>query len=1125
MEVSPMGGEHAVIRAAKLCLGVSVLALLGPVTVLAQVKAREEKITLPTYEVGPPEPNPIFYSGRAYQGAKGPVYPYPLLDKLTDVKRDRIYRLLVLENEYVRIGVLPEIGGRIFEAVDKTNGYDFVYRQHVIKPALIGMLGAWISGGVEWNIPHHHRATSFMPVDSAIENNSDGSATIWIGEIELRHRMKWIVGLTLRPGSSVLEVTTKVLNRTPFAHSMLAFANVAVHANESYQVLFPPSTEVATFHGKNQFSRWPVSTEVFNGQDYTKGIDVSWWKSHARPTSFFAFDDEEDFLGGYDHGRKAGVVFVGDHNVVPGKKLWTWGTGSEGKTWEKILTDADGPYLELMIGAWSDNQPDYSWIKPGEERSVSQFWYPIRGLGGLKNANREAACDLELTGNRARIAFHATSERKGARFVLKSGDKVLFEDVFDIGPGSPYEKTCEIAAGIRAESLELVLTDASGGAELVRYAPQPQKNLPLPKPVTPPGAPKDIPTIEELYLAGQRLEQFHNPALEPYPYYEEALRRDPSDVRANTALAVLYLKRGMYAEAEARLRTAVARLTANYTRPKDGEAFYYLGVASRRLGKTIEAEDAFQRAAWDPAWQAVSFNELAEMASAGGDFAGALGFVDRAIKAGPSSTRSLVLKAALLRRLGRLDEADDMANHALARDPLDAWARREKYIVQLAKTGPQSKETREPWDRFASLAPDGSPNVLEVALDYADCGLWQETAGVAWLWVPGPLDIQEMGDPLAAYLTAYAFERAESGEKARTFLNLAARMPAVRVFPHALEFVDILEWAATMNPADGHAPYYLGNLLFDLQPEKALAAWERARGIDPGLAVLHRNLGLAYARVKNDLPAALASLEKAVALDPKDARLYFELDQLAESADIDPMIRLARLEKNQEVIAANDNALAREVGLLVRVGRAARALEILKEHHFHIWEGGGEIHGLWVEANLAEGRRRLEKSDHRRALEAFNEALSYPRNLDVGPPSSGPGSPKIYVHLGQAQRALGHTTLAESCFEKALAFGTGLSEQAYYRGLALKALGRQAEAESLFEGLVERARDALAAAPAMDFFEKFGERQSSRVRQANFHFLVGLGLLGSGQAAEAKAEFEMAVSMDSGHPEARRFMK
>jgi hypothetical protein len=303
-----------------------------------------------------------------------------------------------------------------------------------------------------------------------------------------------------------------------------------------------------------------------------------------------------------------------------------------------------------MIGAWSDNQPDYSWIKPGEGRAVTQLWYPIRALDGLKNANRDAACNLEVDGRRVRLAFHATSEWKAVRCELRRGGQVLFSDVFDIGPGRPFEKTVSINPGAGSADLSLVLLDDQG-REIVGYAPRARKDPPLPKPVLPPAAPKDIPTIEELFLAGQRLEQFHNPTIEPAPYYEEALRRDPSDARANTALGLLYLKRGLYREAEARLETAVARLTANYTRPKDGEALYYLGVAKRRLGEIDKAESSLQRAAWDAAWRAVSFGELAEMASKEGSFERALEFADRALAAGGAGPKIPNLRAALLRRI------------------------------------------------------------------------------------------------------------------------------------------------------------------------------------------------------------------------------------------------------------------------------------------------------------------------------------------------------------------------------------------------------------------------------------------------------------------------------------------
>ena len=142
---------------------------------------------IPTYKSNPPEPNPMFFFGRGTQGAEQRIYPYPLYDNLTNKKSNQTYKLLYLENEYVKIGVMPELGGRLFSAIDKTNNYDFIYRQHVIKPALIGLTGAWISGGVEWNIPHHHRASTFIPVQSSVEEGPDGSKTIWVGEIGRAH--------------------------------------------------------------------------------------------------------------------------------------------------------------------------------------------------------------------------------------------------------------------------------------------------------------------------------------------------------------------------------------------------------------------------------------------------------------------------------------------------------------------------------------------------------------------------------------------------------------------------------------------------------------------------------------------------------------------------------------------------------------------------------------------------------------------------------------------------------------------------------------------------------------------------------------------------------------------------
>ena len=287
------------------------------------------------------------------------------------------------------------------------------------------MLGAWISGGIEWNVFHHHRASSFSPVDYALQENPDGSVTAWIGEIEIRHRMKWRLGITVFPGRSYIEAKLVPYNRSPFLHSMLYFANAGVHANDDYQVVFPPSTEWVTQHAKAEYAAWPIAHENYNHVDFTAqgrefgtdGVDISRWKNNIQWISFFAYNYEDDWVAGYDHGKKAGTLVLGNHHVAPGKKFWTWGSGDHGQVWDKLLTDSDGPELELMAGGYSDNEPDYSWLQPHRSKEVSHYFYPLREIGSLKNANLEAAVGLEVTGRPrpGRLQRHVAAGRRAGR--------------------------------------------------------------------------------------------------------------------------------------------------------------------------------------------------------------------------------------------------------------------------------------------------------------------------------------------------------------------------------------------------------------------------------------------------------------------------------------------------------------------------------------------------------------------------------------------------------------------------------------------------------------------------------------------------------------------------------------
>ncbi len=1082
------------------------------------VSIREEPLVIPTYGVGQPERNPVFYSGRTYQGARGAVYPYPLMDQLTDVREDKTYRAVTLENQYLKISVLPEIGGRIFSAVDKTDGYDFFYRQHVIKPALIGMLGAWISGGVEWNIPHHHRASTFMPVDYVLEENSDGSKTVWVGETELRHRLKWLIGLTLRPGRNYIELTGKLINPTPVAHSFLSFANVAVHANEDYQVIFPPGTLYATFHGKNQFLPWPISSRDFNGLDFGREVDVSWWKNHPSPTSWFAFDCRDDFFGGYDHGKRAGVAHIADHHAVPGKKFWEFANGDVGRMWDKILTETDGPYIELMAGAYSDNQPDYSWIQPYEVKTWKQYWYPLREIGGMKNANTEAAINLEVdSGGTVRIGVNTTTERPWARVLLRAGDKILWEERATISPERPLVRDVAVPAGAKEEDLELVVV-SSDNQELISYRPRKSQRGPAPETVKPPPPPREIKTIEELYLTGLRLEQFYSPALTGFPYFEEGLRRDPGDARINTTLGRLYCERGMFREAEERLRAAVRRLTKDYTRPKDGEASYYLGVALSAQGKDEAAYDAFSDAAWSQAWTGAAYCQLARLDCARRDWAKALEHAERALAANAGNSSALHLKAAVLRRMGNAAEAAQVAARGLAADPLDFMAGNELYLGRSAAGRSSEAENRL---NFLDTKMRGeAQSYLEVAVEYAGAGLGEEAAGVLKRFV-GNSPKGARINPMVLYYLADLAAKEGNTEEASRFYRDAAHASPDYCFPFRLESIGVLERAMAHSPGDARAPYYLGNLLYDRQPAIAIAAWEESRRLDGEFAAVHRNLALAYAHAEGDLPKALASMEKAHELSPGDGRIVFELDQLSQWAGVSPEKRLARLEASMETVLQRDDAVSQLISLELETGKYDEAIDLLARRHFHVWEGGGEIHDAYVDAHLLRGRRRLAAKQFQEALEDFEAALAYPENLEVGKPYGGGREAAGWYFIGLAREALGDPAGTLSALKACVEGKHRTPEIRYYQGLSFRRLGREAEARRIFSDLLAEGERDLKTAATSESFDKFGKAQTESLRNAQAHYLMGLGYAGQGRRDAAQSEFRRAVENNVNHLGAR----
>jgi len=554
----------------------------SPASETGPVKAWEEAVSIRTWEPAPPDRNPLFLEKRVYQGSSGRVYPLPVIDRIETEPHDRLWKAIHIENEYVRFMILPELGGRIHVGVDKTNGYDFFYRQNVIKPALVGLAGPWISGGVEFNWPQHHRPATFMPVASAIERDADGTVTVWCGDHDPMTHMKGMHGLCLRPGKAYLELRVRLYNRTTDTQTFLWWANVAARVHEHYQSFFPPDVRSVDDHARRAITEFPLSQGKYYGVDYGKrardGVpaeerprqfipdgsysanDLSWYANIPVPTSYMIAASNGDFFGGYDHRQQAGLVHVANHHVAPGKKQWTWGNHEFGYAWDRNLTEADGPYIELMAGVYTDNQPDFSFLAPGETKTFSQFWYPIREIGVPDYANLHGAICLEHSGKIVSIHLLVTAEYPDSTITIRANDEVLGTWSGNMSPEHPLHHSFE-AEGDTEVCVE------HGGRILLRYAPHEGSPMTQPEVATEPPLPPDVGTMDELFLIGVHLEQYRHPTRHPEDYWREALRRDPLDSRANAALGRWHLRRGEFSTAETHLRAAIRRLMQRNPNP------------------------------------------------------------------------------------------------------------------------------------------------------------------------------------------------------------------------------------------------------------------------------------------------------------------------------------------------------------------------------------------------------------------------------------------------------------------------------------------------------------------------------------------------------------------------------
>jgi len=1015
-----------------------------------------------TYEPAEPDAFPMFFDHRVYQGSDGKVYPLPFVDRIESTPVPKAWRAIHLENRWVRLMLLPELGGRIHIGYDKTRDYDFFYRNNVIKPALVGLGGPWISGGVEFNWPQHHRPGTYLPVESALERADDGSVTVWHSDLDPLQRMRGTHGVRLRPDESTIEVTARLFNRTDEQQTFLWWANVAAAVHEDYQSFFPTDVRFVADHARRAITGFPHADRPYYGVDYPRlaedrpGADrIDLYSNIPVPTSYMVTDTADEFFGGYDHRAKAGFVHWADHDIAPGKKQWTWGDGSIGRAWDRALTDGDGPYVELMAGVFTDNQPDFSYLAPGETREFSQFWYPIQDIGAAHQASRTAAVSVTVADGRVSVGVASTRVLKVVVVVEHHG-AVLLEHSAPIAPGQPIQVQLDAPGGSTRD--DLVVRIMHGADELVAW----RRHAPIagePWLASAPAAPGELDSVDELLLTAQHLIQYRHPTQSAKPYLERVLELDPADSRANIALAELAQAGGAYERSLAYLDDAAARITRRNLNPRTGELSYRRGLSLARLGRVDEAVAQFVKSTWDGAYAVAGNLGAARALLRGGQTIAGLGHATLAAAADPRNTTAQGLKVLALRRAGRGSDAEQLLQATRVLDPLDP------LLNALA----------------GDLRVLDPRTYLTVAHEFAGVGEYESAlhwAGQAAAAGPSPFGNPA---PVAQYLRASLLADLGRHEEAAAARENAVTVNRTLAFPSGLDDLDVLRaairHAETTGSVDGVALGLLGSWLMGARfGADARDALESAVAAGPDDAVVLRNAAIAVANNGKDLTQAAEYLDRAIAVAGPLPRLVFERDQLARLRGVESLERLTTLESSGGNLLARDDLAIAYVELLLDADRIPQAMAILEQREFQPFEGGeGQVVSAFDRASLAVAAR-LAVTDPAAAAALLDAGVEPPVNLGEGRHPAGPLAARL-VAAGDAHRAAGDEQTARERWAAARTAGGPLATSPrparpddFWVGVAHLRLEERAQAETVWSALEHTAVALDEAAFAPDYF-------------------------------------------------------
>jgi Flp pilus assembly protein TadD len=916
----------------------------------AAVRVWQDTIELPTYEEGLPDENPPFdqfvTNGR-YN------YPYTLRENLTNHVAPHRWRTLNLENEYLKCVILPDLGGHLYRCLDKRNGADLFYANPSLKFARIAYRGVWAAYGIEFNFPVSHNWMTASPVDFSISTALDGSGSVWISNIDRAYGMEWRVELKLCPGQAVLEQNTTLYNPGRARHRFYWWTNAGVQVWDDSRLIYPQ--EFSMTHGYTDLDTWPV--------DRT-GVDLSVVGNHKYgAVSRFSFASNEPYMAVYHPKTNAGVVHYATRTDLPSKKVFSWGSDAEGLQWREALSDNHSAYVEIQAGLFRD-QETYGFLDPQQAIHFTEFWIPIREIGGVTRANPEAVLNLTRASSdkpntiSLAVAINATEDYPNAKLELHDASQVIATEKVSLSPSTTYQK--EFSGLPDGKTYTVNLTDESGKIVLThtegKYDFLPKAEVPKALPPAYVYPPLEKRTESDFLQLGDEQER-DGMVLDALSTYQDGLQRFPASVSLHRAAGRLDVGLKRYAEGIELLSPALIRVS------NDKEASYYLALAFAATGEAEKSRRAFEVSAQYGTFRAPSLYELAALDARNGELQKAHEKLAAAYTEFPDATLASDMDIALLRVLGDTKAAEQRSANLRPADPANSFLRYEAT--------PLGQKDDALWQHLAA----DPERILEIAVQYIHFGFYGEAVELLSRQFPsGAGVISEPGMPrpeqypLIAYYRAYCREMLH--QDANSDFLAASRMPTTFVFPNRPESVDVLKRAISVNPKDANAHALLGSLYMSSgMQDAAMAEWNAAREVNPAIPALLRNMGFTVLYSKQSPERAIQLFTEGTKSDPQNAEVYLGLERALREAGRSPEERAAALQKfpGPYPPATLIFQLARD---LADAGRFDEAQKELATRFISLEEGGASQLDVFLEIKLKQARALVgeQKCDEARSL-------------------------------------------------------------------------------------------------------------------------------------------------------------